>query len=174
MRPLSHRLYNPPVISVATGTAKAPAPWSPLTASLPPNVHIQNLQVFVANWSLTQCPTCDIPPPSGKNPPDQAVDPSSLADGTVVLRLTHIYAVGEDATLAQPVTVDFGTLFKDWTITDCVEYSMTLNQPQANMKRLEWKTLPARNFRARRAVQGTVVTIDPLDVRSFILQVKHK
>jgi hypothetical protein len=171
MRPLSLRIYNPPVVTVSPGTGAtvAPASWSPLSAPLPANVHIQNLQVFVANFSHTQCPTCDIPPPSGKNPPDQPVDPSSLADGTVVLRLAHIYAVGEDATLAQPVTVDFTNLFKDWTITDSVEQSMSLNQPQASMTRLQWATKLAK-----RSESATVVTIDPMDIRSFVLKVQHK
>jgi lysosomal alpha-mannosidase len=49
-------------------------------------------------------------------------------DGTVLLRLAHQVAIGEDAKLSGPVTVDLNSLFQAFTVTSIQELSLTANE----------------------------------------------
>jgi len=169
MRILAQRMYNPPVLVAKVGSAATvAADWEPMQNELPQNVMLQNLQLFVANWSSSQCPTCDIPSPSGKpNPPDSPIDKSSLANGRVILRFAHIFAVNEDPELSKPATLNFGSLFSDWAVSDIDERSLTLMEPVEDMQRLEWETNPL----ARR---NSAITIQPMDLRSFTVNLTPK
>ena len=48
--------------------------------------------------------------------------------GTMLLRLAHLFAVGEDSVLSQPATVDLATLFSGIELTACTQMSLTANQ----------------------------------------------
>eukprot|EP00026_Physarum_polycephalum_P006080 Phypoly_transcript_06121.p1 GENE.Phypoly_transcript_06121~~Phypoly_transcript_06121.p1 ORF type:complete len:520 (+),score=53.08 Phypoly_transcript_06121:185-1744(+) len=45
-----------------------------------------------------------------------------------ILRLTHIFAIGEDPTYSVPTTVNIASLFSNYKITSFVETSLTANQ----------------------------------------------
>ena len=50
------------------------------------------------------------------------------AAGTMLLRISHLYAVGEDPVLGQPVTVALDQILAFVTVTGCTEMSVTANQ----------------------------------------------
>ena len=50
------------------------------------------------------------------------------AAGTMLLRISHLYAVGEDPILSQPVTVALDQILAFVTVTSCTEMSVTANQ----------------------------------------------
>ena len=48
--------------------------------------------------------------------------------GTLLLRLAHLFATGEDPQLSGPVTVDLSSLFTSIALSACQEMSLTANQ----------------------------------------------
>jgi len=69
---------------------------------------------------------------------------------TVILRLAHVYGIGQDATLSQPVTLDFGDLFTGLKLQSVYESTLTANKQLVNPS-------------------PTKVTIGPKDIRTFVL-----
>ncbi len=51
------------------------------------------------------------------------------ANGTLILRLSHLFEAGEDPVLSGPVTVQLDQLVAHVRITSCTEMSVTANQP---------------------------------------------
>ncbi len=50
------------------------------------------------------------------------------ARGTMLLRLAHLYEVGEDAVLSRPAAVRLDQIFSHVSITGCDEMTVTANQ----------------------------------------------
>ena len=97
--------------------------------------------------------------------------------GTFFIRLAHQYGVGEDEKLSKPAQVDLASLLpRGATLKRFVETTLTGNQEWSVMeaKRLHWKgqgdskrAVAGRNFDA-----GAVVTLTPLEIRSFEIVVE--
>ncbi|XP_037436892.1 alpha-mannosidase At3g26720-like [Triticum dicoccoides] len=64
-----------------------------------------------------------------------------LEDGSVLLRLAHLYEAGEHKDLSAPASVDLKRVFPDNKIGKIIETSLSANQERAAMekKRLKWK-----------------------------------
>lgn len=175
MRPLAVRMYNPLLLSVAPVSGAAPpapppALARPLKRAFPPNVQLLNLQTLSSNFTVSCGPKCDIPcPHKGKhNPAPPPPDPSALPTGAVLLRLAHIYAVHEGGDLAQPATVDLADMFSALRVKSATEYTLSALQPLAQLKRLRWA--PGNvTAAAAGAVDGTKVTLGPMDIRTFVV-----
>ena len=60
--------------------------------------------------------------------------------GEVLLRVAHIYAVGEDSALSKPAQVDLSSLFKHLRVTKISEMNLSANQLKSQVKRFKWKT----------------------------------
>jgi len=75
---------------------------------------------------------------------------NSLTPNTVILRLAHVFGIGQDATLSQPVELDFGDLFAGLKIASIVETTLTANKILVNSS-------PSK------------ITIGPKDIRTFVL-----
>ena len=100
-----------------------------------------------------------------------------LFDGRVLLRLAHSFAVGESDRYSQPVSVDLATLFVQ-TVTSVQQLTLTAN---ANYSALwsDRRGVPyevegglseaqvERETRMRAGLDGTTVTIFPMQVLSF-------
>jgi len=120
-------LMNFPV-SVFTGIAESPSDWASnyvtvgswLTRDLPSNVHL--LSISALNGSST----------------------------TAILRLTHLYAVGEDPKGSLPVQIDLGSLFAGIKIKKLTETTLSGNKDLG----------PA----------GMVVQLTPKQIHSFIVE----
>jgi len=94
-----------------------------LTGSVPYNVHILSLNALNNNSTQT------------------------------ILRLTHLFATGEDAVYSQPVTVDLHQLLGEVPIVSCVETTLTANNVIQNPSPLN-------------------ITLTAKQIRTFIVQFK--
>jgi len=98
----------------------------------------------------------------------------AVGNGEYILRLSHQFAVGEDPTLSQPVTVDLSNLFSKLKINSIKEVSLTTNQDVKDMKPFAWNVAGNTNkneVSAEVPFDGVSVTIDPMDIRTFIFTV---
>ena len=80
----------------------------------------------------------------------------STGPGTLLLRLAHIYALGEDAVLSANVTVSLGDIFDSLVLTGAEEMTLPASLPLPNGLRGDsW------------ASAGFPVTLGPMQVRTF-------
>lgn len=101
-----------------------------------------------------------------------------LEDGKVLLRLAHLYEVGEDKDLSVLASVELMKLFPDKKIRKVTEMSLSANQEREEMikKRLVWKVEGSQNDKSK-ALRGgpvdpikLVVEIAPMEIRTFIIE----
>lgn len=110
----------------------------------------------------------------------------SLNTTSILLRLSHLFGLGEDASLSSPVTVDLSTLFDSdkLKVTDVTEVSLTNNQDKASIlgrrqRARVWHSTDGEAPHAWRAIDetpsdDTSVTLGPLEIKSFVLTVASK
>ncbi|KAJ0440560.1 putative alpha-mannosidase [Helianthus annuus] len=103
-----------------------------------------------------------------------------LEDGKVLLRLAHLYEIGEDKDLSVMTSVELKKLFAKRKITNVSEMSLSANQGRAEMekKRLVWKVEgsktddePAGQRGGPVDPQKLVVELAPMEIRTFIVTV---
>ncbi|TYZ68389.1 hypothetical protein PybrP1_003372 [[Pythium] brassicae (nom. inval.)] len=99
----------------------------------------------------------------------------------VMVRLTHLYAIDEHATLSQPARVDFAKLFavRNGAISEAIELLLTGVAPLASRGReahsMKWKTIEPIGVNGERSskpmpsspLTGTVVELQAMEVRTF-------
>ncbi|GKV17421.1 hypothetical protein SLEP1_g27935 [Rubroshorea leprosula] len=100
-----------------------------------------------------------------------------LDDGKVLLRLAHLYEVGEDKDLSVIASVELKKLFANKKIKEIKETSLSANQGRAEMekKRLVWKVEGSPKDDPK-VVRGgpvdpatLVVELAPMEIRTFVL-----
>ena len=87
---------------------------------------------------------------------------------SVLLRLEHQFAVGEDDELSKAVTVQLKGLFKDFTILAFTELNLSANLVKENV---DWK----RARRENRVLLPSVdfeITLKPMEIRTFKLEIE--
>ena len=103
-------------------------------------------------------------------------------DGQVLFRLAHVYAAGEGGELAQPVSVDVTALFMVG-VQDVVELNLSGNSLAGSHTPLQWKTDETEEGQgddngsrpsARNSFDGVTVTIQPMEVRTFVARLVPK
>jgi hypothetical protein len=149
------------------------AAWSPLSSSLPLNVHLVSLVQF--NDTI-----------NGQNQPN-----------TLLLRLGHIFEKGEDPVLSQPVTLDLSKYFTFGSIVSIDERALSPVLPISAMNdRWNWKwkgnkesqtdnrnsaTDPLAKKHAKddlslrmdtAATSVKNVTLNPMEIRTFFVTFK--
>ncbi|CAL5361757.1 unnamed protein product [Camellia sinensis] len=100
-----------------------------------------------------------------------------LEDGKVLLRLAHLYEIGEDKDLSVTSVVELKKLFPDKKINKITEMSLSANQEREEMinKRLVWKVegSPDEDFKVLRGGPvdpvKQVVELAPMEIRTFII-----
>lgn len=150
-RPLADQMFARPVLTFGSGSA-VPS-FSALAQPLPDNIQLTTLQ--------------------------------ALSEGQILLRLSHQFGIDEDDSLSAPVDVDLSALFnpKVLSLTMAVERSLTNNQDKSHIvarRQLDtpWKTeIPTRAPHPWRNatfdfLKSPVVTLGPLEVKTFVLTVK--
>lgn len=98
---------------------------------------------------------------------------------TLLLRLEHQFAVGEDSgrNLSSPVTLDLRDLFTTFSITKLQETTLAANQLLAKASRLHWAakadnyTLPRR---AHTRLDPAAIELRPMEIRTFLVSVQWK
>ncbi|XWS45559.1 hypothetical protein CRYUN_Cryun15aG0146900 [Craigia yunnanensis] len=99
-----------------------------------------------------------------------------LDDGSVLLRLAHLYEEGEDTTYSTIAKVELKKMFNGKTIKEMKEMSLTTNQVKSEMKKLSWK-VEGDNGKEPSPVRGgpvdnstLVVELGPMEIRTFLLK----
>jgi lysosomal alpha-mannosidase len=102
----------------------------------------------------------------------------SYGTGKLLVRLAHLYAVGEGAANAANATVGLASLFAGLTITSAVETTLTANQPLAAVKLIpvtgvDGITRTGPVVPTPPAGAALSVTLGPLQIRTFICSVTY-
>ncbi|KAJ4729552.1 Alpha-mannosidase [Melia azedarach] len=102
-----------------------------------------------------------------------------LDDGKVLLRLAHLYEIGEDNDLSAITNVELKKLFPGKKIAKVTETSLSANQERTEMlkKRLVWKIEGSSSSKEEpKLVRGRpvdpktlVVELAPMEIRTFII-----
>ncbi|KAF2291944.1 hypothetical protein GH714_042286 [Hevea brasiliensis] len=99
-----------------------------------------------------------------------------LDDGSVLLRLAHLYEEGEDANYSALAKVELKKMFTGKTIRELKEMSLSANQYKSEMKRMTWK-VEGENGDQSSPVRGGpvdsstfVVELGPMEIRTFLLK----
>ena len=116
-RQLIEKLNFPPTLAFSKGAAAPTTPMmSAIQGQLPPNVKLLTVSNNYQEWN----------------------------DGQLILRLGHMYAVDEHATLSKPATFSLSDIFAKagLKVTAASETMLTANQPRAawEAKKLTWPT----------------------------------
>ncbi|KAK2974185.1 hypothetical protein RJ640_021476 [Escallonia rubra] len=124
----------------------------------------------------------EVPTFSGVDPlyslPDNVaiITLQELEDGDALLRLAHLYEVGEDADLSNIASVELEKLFSVRKISKVSEMSLSANQEREAMekKRLVWKVEGSHDERPTSPRGGPVdplklvVELAPMEIRTFV------
>ncbi|XP_027351852.1 probable alpha-mannosidase At5g13980 [Abrus precatorius] len=103
-----------------------------------------------------------------------------LDDGTVLLRLAHLYEIEEDKDLSVMTNVELKKLFPGKKIKEVKEMNLSANQERTEMekKRLTWKV--EGSFGNRQVSRGGPVDpkelnveLAPMEIRTFIIYFDH-
>ncbi|XP_064509349.1 epididymis-specific alpha-mannosidase isoform X2 [Pseudopipra pipra] len=137
---------------------------SPVT--VPPNLHLQTLSI--PGWRYSSNHAEQIR--SIRMGKQKEGDPDF---SRVLLRLRHLYEVGEDPVLSQPVMVDLKSLLKGLgSVTAVEERSLTGTWDVNTLKRWKWKTAqyPGKGFfNSKKTSENFTVTIHPKEIRTFFV-----
>jgi alpha-mannosidase len=145
-RQLIESLNFPPTLAFSKGASGAVAvpSMSAISAALPPNIKLMTLSSNYAAWN----------------------------DGKLLLRLSHLYAVGEHPDLSRPATFSLAAVFAKagLKILTATETMLTANQPreQFEAKKKVWTTTSTYS---NTNVEGAVTERVPLDETSASLTV---
>ncbi|KAF5753052.1 hypothetical protein HS088_TW01G00970 [Tripterygium wilfordii] len=129
------------------------------------------------NWKkshLTKATTMD---PSYSLPLNVAlITLQELDDGTVILRLAHLYEAGEDTVYSTLAKVELKKMFAGKTIKELKEMNLSTNQEKSEMKKLKWR-VEGDNGNDPSPVRGSpvddstlVVELGPMEIRTFLLK----
>ncbi|KAL4192151.1 hypothetical protein AMTRI_Chr06g170820 [Amborella trichopoda] len=130
------------------------------------------------NWTSSHVPTYSAMDASYSLPDNVAmITLEELEDGSVLLRLAHLYEAGEDKDLSVLAKVELKKLFPNKKISKITEMSLSANQERAEMeaKRLVWKVegeTKVGNMMFRGGpvdADKLVVELAPMEIRTFIL-----
>lgn len=106
-----------------------------------------------------------------------------LEDGKILLRLAHLYEIGEDKDLSVMTSVELKKLFAKRKITNVSEMSLSANQGREEMekKRLVWKVEGSKEDKSPTTQRGApidpqklVVELAPMEIRTFIVTLQGK
>ncbi|KAF5181502.1 Alpha-mannosidase [Thalictrum thalictroides] len=130
-------------------------------------------------WSTSHLSTYSAMAPSYSLPDNIAmITLQELEDGKVLLRLAHLYEIGEDKDLSVIAKVELKKLFSERKINKVTEMNLSANQERAEMekKRLVWRVEGGPREEVTAARGGTVdptklvVELEPMEIRTFIVE----
>ncbi|XP_034939557.1 lysosomal alpha-mannosidase isoform X1 [Chelonus insularis] len=98
-------------------------------------------------------------------------------DNMILLRLEHLFEIGEDSELSQPVEINLVDLFMNFDIIAVRETSLGGNQWIENMKRLKWQAESneieeeVENFSELTKSEDDIINVvmKPMEIRTFII-----
>ncbi|KAG0461842.1 hypothetical protein HPP92_020318 [Vanilla planifolia] len=115
--------------------------------------------------------------PNYSLPPNVAlITLEELEDGTVLLRLAHLYENGEDVINSALAKVELKKIFAGKTIKELKETSLSANQEKWEMKKRNWRvqgdTVEHPDPVKGRSVNNStlIVELGPMEIRTFLLR----
>ncbi|KFU93748.1 Epididymis-specific alpha-mannosidase, partial [Chaetura pelagica] len=137
---------------------------SPVT--VPPNLHLQTLSI--PGWRYSSNHTEQV------NNVHLGKQKQGEADfSRVLLRIRHLYEVGEDPVLSQPVMLNLKSLLRGLGSLMLVEErSLTGTWDVNTLKRWKWKTAqyPSKEFsNSTETSKNYIVTVHPKEIRTFFV-----
>lgn len=103
----------------------------------------------------------------------------SLGPTTLLLRLGHMFAVGEDAALSLPVTVDLASLFTTLTVQSATEMTLPgsiplTEAPVTTYTTTEGESVTLPVIPPAPAGPTLTITLSAMQIRTFMCQVAYK
>ncbi|XP_071303327.1 epididymis-specific alpha-mannosidase [Agelaius tricolor] len=137
-----------------------------LPVTLPPNLHLQTLSIPGWRYSSNHVEQVH----SIHMGEQQQGDPDF---SRVLLRIRHLYEVGEDPVLSQPVIVDLKSLLQGvGSVVAVEERSLTGTWDVNTLERWKWKTAQypgKRFFNSTETSEDFTVTVHPKEIRTFFV-----
>ncbi|GKA40852.1 alpha-mannosidase [Tanacetum coccineum] len=105
--------------------------------------------------------------------------PKELGSGKVLLRLAHLYEVGEDKDYSVTANVELKKLFPNRKISKVTEMNLSGNQERVEMekKRLAWKVKDSSEGKIVRGgvvdSEKLVVELGPMEIRTFFIDLDN-
>ncbi|XP_015480836.1 epididymis-specific alpha-mannosidase [Parus major] len=137
-----------------------------LPVTVPPNLHLQTLSI--PGWRYS----------SNHAEQVRSIHMGKQKQGDadfsrVLLRIRHLYEVGEDPVLSQPVIVDLKALLKGLgSVMAVEERSLTGTWDVNTLERWKWKTAQypgKRFFNSTETSEDFIVTVHPKEIRTFFV-----
>ncbi|XP_030095069.2 epididymis-specific alpha-mannosidase [Serinus canaria] len=137
-----------------------------LPVTVPPNLHLQTLSI--PGWRYS----------SNHAEQVKSIHMGEQKQGDadfsrVLLRIRHLYEVGEDPVLSQPVVVDLKSLLKGLgSVMAVEERSLTGTWDVNTLERWKWKTAQhpgKRFFNSTETSEDFIVTVHPKEIRTFFV-----
>ncbi|NWH85509.1 MA2B2 mannosidase, partial [Aegithalos caudatus] len=137
-----------------------------LPVTVPPNLHLQTLSI--PGWRYS----------SNHAEQVRSIHMGKQKQGDadfsrVLLRIRHLYEVGEDPVLSQPVMVDLKSLLKGLgSVMAVEERSLTGTWDVNTLKQWKWKTAQypgKRFFNSTETSEDFIVTVHPKEIRTFFV-----
>jgi lysosomal alpha-mannosidase len=107
----------------------------------------------------------------------------TMPDGYVLLRLHHLFGVGEDKVFSSAASVDISSLFSEFVPVEIIEMNLSGNQPLNQVKRYSWNagssesssfyefSAPSSSF-SERSVNASPynIKLNPMQIRTFLVR----
>ncbi|XP_027359889.1 alpha-mannosidase-like [Abrus precatorius] len=131
----------------------------------------------MGNWKASHWTKGTLIDPNYTLPPNVAlITLEELDNGSVLLRLAHLYEAGEDAQYSTLTKVELKKMFGSKTIKELIEVSLSANQEKSKMKKKAWKVEGDKEQESQ-AVRGgpvsninLVIELGPMEIRTFLLK----
>ncbi|NXL18527.1 MA2B2 mannosidase, partial [Setophaga kirtlandii] len=137
-----------------------------LPVTLPPNLHLQTLSIPGWRYNSNHAEQVRSIHMGEQNQGDPDFS-------RVLLRIRHLYEVGEDPVLSQPVVVDLKSLLKGLgSVMAVEERSLTGTWDVNTLERWKWKTAQypsKRFFSSTETSEDFTVTVHPKEIRTFFV-----
>ncbi|KAK8957105.1 hypothetical protein KSP39_PZI000968 [Platanthera zijinensis] len=129
------------------------------------------------SWKSSQITMATTMDPSYSLPHNVAlITLEEVDDGTVLLRLAHLYEAGEDVQNSVLAKVELKKIFAQKTIKEVKETSLSANQDKSGMKKMNWRVEgdgadhPAPVKGGPVDMSAFIVELGPMEIRTFLLR----
>ncbi|KAJ4981597.1 hypothetical protein NE237_032434 [Protea cynaroides] len=127
------------------------------------------------NWKASRVTMMTAMDPNYTLPPNVAlITLQELDDGTVLLRLAHLYEAGEDPVYSKMAKVELKKIFTRNVIKEIKEMNLSTNQEKSEIRKMKWKV--EGDIEEKPPIRGgpidsssLVVELGPMEIRTFLL-----